>query len=379
MLPISSEPLNNESHYRTLAEASFEGIVLSNRGIIIDANQQLVDILGYTLPEILGKSLTEFVVPEDMMIAKSYYNSNFEYQVPHEHRLLRKDGSAITVETRAKRFEKDGHRFLVTAIRDITERKKAEMILQERTAQLENANKELESFSYSVSHDLKAPLRAIDGYSKILLRKYGDKFDEDVVNKLSSIRNNVVRMGQLIEDLLSFSGVIRKSMKLSEINMGNMADSIWKEIQAANPERKELHVRIKHLQPVIGDCSLIKQVFYNLLSNAAKFVKGRNPGMIEISSYNLDDEIVYYVKDNGVGFDMRYYDKLFNVFQRLHSEDEYDGTGVGLAIVQRIIQRHGGRVWAEAETDKGATFYFTLPTQKAMGPKNRQCVQYLTS
>jgi light-regulated signal transduction histidine kinase (bacteriophytochrome) len=244
--------------------------------------------------------------------------------------------------------------------RDITARKKAEEELIERTDQLEAANKELESFSYSVSHDLKAPLRAIEGYSRMLLKKDADKLNEDTIRKLDAIRSNAEKMNVLIDDLLSFSRVLKSSIAISEINMDKLVKEAWAEIQAANTERK-LDLRVTSMLPGKGDPALIRQVLVNLLSNAVKFTKNRTPGIIEVSCYTEPGQVVYSVKDNGVGFNMAYYDKLFAVFQRLHGPDEYEGTGVGLAIAQRIILRHGGRVWTEGEVRKGATFYFTLP------------------
>jgi signal transduction histidine kinase/HAMP domain-containing protein len=242
---------------------------------------------------------------------------------------------------------------------DITERRTAEMELKERTVQLEAANKELEGFSYSVSHDLRAPLRAIDGFSLRLIRDFGDKLEEDGVRKLHAISRNAQQMGQLIDDLLSFSRLSRKEMHMSRVNMEAMARDVWSEIKESNPNR-ELDFRIVNMIPVFGDASLIKQVIINLLANAVKFTRGRKPAVIEIGSRNEGSEITYYVKDNGAGFDMRYSDKLFGVFERLHRPDEFEGTGVGLAIVQRIIHRHGGRIWAEGKVDGGATFYFTI-------------------
>ena len=225
--------------------------------------------------------------------------------------------------------------------------------------ELDAANKELESFSYSVSHDLRAPLRAIDGYFRMFVKKYGSTLDEDGVRMINVIRSNTEKMGLLIDDLLSFSRVLNNALSSSTINMEALAEEVWKDIQAGNAER-EFEVRIAKLLPGFGDRPLIRQALVNLFSNAAKFTKNRNPAIIELTSYCESDKIVYCLKDNGVGFDMAYYDKLFGVFQRLHGQ-EYEGTGVGLAIVQRIINRHGGRIWAEGEVDKGATFYFSLP------------------
>ena len=248
-------------------------------------------------------------------------------------------------------------------VEEITDRKKAEEVLKQQAKELEDANRELESFSYSISHDLKAPLRAIDGYFRMFLKKYGSTLDDDGARLINVIRVNNKKMGLLIDDLLSFSKVLKSSMTLSEIDMDKLAGEVWDDIRAAHQER-DLEFRITNLLPGFGDSALIKQALSNLISNAVKFTKSRKPGIIEMSSYADPGEVVYRVKDNGIGFDMAFYNKLFGVFQRLHGDEEYEGTGVGLAIVQRIIHRHGGRVWAEGEVDKGATFYFTLPVQQ---------------
>ncbi len=252
---------------------------------------------------------------------------------------------------------------LLSIMQDITERKQVEMELQNRTAQLENLNRELESFSYSVSHDLKAPLRTIDGYSRMLLRKHSARLDEDARDMLQVIRTHAGMMGQLIDDLLAFSRVTRKDMNISEINMELLASDVWKEMAATAGER-EIEIRIANMPSGFGDPSLVRQVLTNLLANAMKFTRDRKPGIIETGSSIVNNEVIYYVRDNGVGFDMKYYEKLFGVFQRLHGDNEFEGTGVGLAIVQRIINRLGGRVWAEGKRNGGAIFYFTLPGTK---------------
>ena len=226
---------------------------------------------------------------------------------------------------------------------------------------LNASNKELEDFSYSVSHDLKTPLRAIDGYSRKLAVEYGNKLDSEAERIIGVIRSNAKRMGALIDDLLSFSRVQKIGLNISKIEMAKVITEVWDEIQAANKDR-QLELKITKILPTNGDQSLIRQVLVNLLSNAVKFTKNRIPGIIEISSYNDSGKIVYCLKDNGVGFDMKYYEKLFTVFQRLHDNAEYEGIGAGLAISQRIVKRHGGNIWAEGEVDKGATFYFTMPT-----------------
>jgi len=247
--------------------------------------------------------------------------------------------------------------------RNITERKAMEEELLQKSLHLEAANKELESFSYSVSHDLRAPLRGIDGYARMLSRSAGERLNDDDRRKLQMIRDEVGKMGRLIDDLLSFSRLGRAAMSPSLVDMRELTDQVWNDLCRINLGRC-IELRIGSLPTVYGDPTLIRQVLSNLLSNAAKFTRNKAAAVIEIGGSRLENEYQCYVKDNGAGFDMRYYGKLFGVFQRLHSEEEFEGTGVGLAIVQRIIHRHGGRVWAEGAVDAGATFYFTLPAHR---------------
>ena len=229
-----------------------------------------------------------------------------------------------------------------------------------RTMQFEAANKELEAFSYSVSHDLRAPLRAVDGYTRMLLEEFAPRLDGEGKRICAIISESAMAMGKLIDDLLAFSRVGRAALRSSAIDMTTLAQAVFKE--AATPEeRGRIDFQVTPLPPAVGDPSLIHQVWINLIANALKFTSKKQLAVIQVGAEHQGQEIVYFVRDNGAGFDMRYADKLFGVFQRLHSTKEFDGTGVGLAIVQRIIKRHGGRVWAEGEPGKGATFYFTLP------------------
>jgi signal transduction histidine kinase len=234
-----------------------------------------------------------------------------------------------------------------------------ERMVAARTAQLEAANKELESFSYSVSHDLRSPLRAIDGFARILTEDHGGKLDDEGRRLLEVVRDNSKKMGQLIDDLLSFSRLGRKALSTAVIDMKRLVEEVIKE-QAA-PGEGSPNVVLKTLPSAFGDAVLLKQAWTNLLDNAIKFSGKRERPVIEVSGHEDGAESVYCVKDNGAGFDMQYYDKLFGVFQRLHRTEEFAGTGVGLAIVQRIVSRHGGRVWAEGRVNEGATFYFSLP------------------
>lgn len=236
-------------------------------------------------------------------------------------------------------------------------------ILEIRTQQLKDANKELDAFAYSVSHDLRIPLRAIVGFSKMVFEDYGDKLDEEGQRKLNIIQNSGKDMGQLIDDLLAFSRLGRKAMSMSDINMGHLAEEVFEQLRL-NASGQTVRLNIQDLSPAYGDRSLIREVFVNLISNAIKFSKPSEVTVVELSGKTEGKEILYSVKDNGVGFDMKYADKLFQVFQRLHSTEEFEGTGVGLSLVQRIIHRHGGRVWAKGKVNEGATFYFTLPRGK---------------
>ena len=232
----------------------------------------------------------------------------------------------------------------------------------QRTKALEGTNAELESFSYSVSHDLRAPLRAIHGFARILLEDHHAKLDPEAQRLLGVIDQNTRRMGQLIDDLLAFSRLGRTDLTTGPVDMKELARLVADDVQRAESDRNgSLEIRIDPLPPARGDRGLLRQVISNLILNAAKFTRGRPSARIEVGSHPNGDEVVYYVKDNGAGFDARYVDKLFGVFQRLHSAEEFDGTGVGLAIVKRIVQRHGGRVWAEGGVNQGATFYFALP------------------
>jgi len=241
---------------------------------------------------------------------------------------------------------------IFTVSTDITHRKKAE-------EQLIAVNKELEAFTYSVSHDLRAPLRAINGYAKILQEDYAEILNDDGIGSLNAIMKNSKKMGDLIDDLLAFSRLGKKVAAYSEINMTVLVKSV-KEEELLNQTNK-IEFIIPELIPAMGQQALIKQVWVNLISNAVKYSKHNIKIRIEIGSYIKNNLIVYFIKDNGAGFDMQYYDKLFGVFQRLHSQEEFEGTGIGLAIVQKIIHRHNGTVWAESKLNEGTCFYFSLP------------------
>ncbi len=235
-----------------------------------------------------------------------------------------------------------------------------EMRVRERTAELEATNQELESFSYSVAHDLKTPIRAIEGFSRMLMGEHADKLDAEALRLLKVICTNTKIMAQLIDDLLGLSRLTRQPMRKTDIHLADMARQVFERLKSQAPGRN-LQLTVNDLPTAYADHSLLYQVIMNILGNAIKYTRSRETTIIEVGGRTDGSENIYYVKDNGIGFDERYVNNLFGPFQRLHGLEEYEGTGIGLAIVQRIIQKHGGRVWAEGKVDAGATFYFALP------------------
>ena len=234
-----------------------------------------------------------------------------------------------------------------------------ELRVIQRTRQLEAANKELESFAYSVSHDLRAPLRAIDGFSLALIEDYGNDLDDTAKNFLHRLRTASQRMGQIIDDLLKLSRVTRSEMAHHPVNLSDLVRDAFTELQETDPDRKVTFV-IKPDLKALGDEHLLHIMLVNLCNNAWKFSSKKEQALIEFGCFTEGDTVVFFMRDDGTGFDMAYKDKLFGTFQRLHTNQEFEGTGIGLATVKRIVLRHGGRVWAEGEVDRGATLYFTL-------------------
>ena len=241
----------------------------------------------------------------------------------------------------------------------------------DRTFQLEQINEELESFSYSVSHDLRSPLRAISGYTTLLVEDYKEKLDQKGEQFLGIIKSEVIRMGELIDDLLSFSRISRTGLKISSFDMNELVDSCIVELKRVYPD-KDVEFKLEELDDTDGDPALLKQVWTNLLDNAIKYQKRDERAFVQIGCRSEHDsnQITYFIKDKGVGFDMEYADKLFGVFQRLHPKEEFDGTGIGLALVKRIVNRHHGHVWAESELNSGSTFYFSLPMNISQSQKS---------
>jgi light-regulated signal transduction histidine kinase (bacteriophytochrome) len=318
---------------------------------------------------LLAQPFVEFVHPDDRAatLAEAEKLSRGEVTVNFQNRYRTRDGGYRWLAWSAQALPAQ-HRIYATG-RDITEQKHdAESIarlnedLQRRAAQLEAANKELEAFSYSVSHDLRAPLRHIDGFVGLLTKSQGDRLDERGQRQLKVIADAARQMGALIDDLLVFSRMGRAELRHVEVDLVALANEVVAGLESELNGRS-VAWKIGRLPAIHADRALLRQVLANLFGNAVKYTRPRAAAEIELGHTNgsPENEIIFFVRDNGVGFDMQYVDKLFGVFQRLHRSDEFEGTGIGLANVRRIINRHGGRTWAESEPGRGATFYFTLP------------------
>jgi PAS domain S-box-containing protein len=361
----------------TFASLSDAVFIIDVETIVVDCNPAVFQIFGYHPDEILGKR-TAFLHVDASTVAEFRWQLDTAVQAEgrlenFEFRMKRKDGTIFATEHSVLPLNDGaGQRFgWVSVVRDITERKQAEaevrrlneeleQRVQERTAQLEAANKELEAFSYSVSHDLRAPLRAVMGFSSILQKDYAAALPPEAAHLLGSVHTGAYRMGQLIDDLLRFSRLSRQSLRKQRVLSTALVHQALQTL-SQEQEGRQVDIQVAELPPCEGDPGLLLQVWLNLLSNALKYTRQRYMARIEVNwLVNDKGETVYYVKDNGVGFDMLYADKLFGVFQRLHNSKEFEGTGVGLALTQSIINRHGGRIWADAQPDQGATFFFTV-------------------
>jgi PAS domain S-box-containing protein len=333
-------------------------------GKLLTVNASFLRIFGFiSKEEVIGKTAEEINIWYDPEKRADMFRRLKEWnKVLNVEGLVRTPlGDNKWISTSILMIEVDNEPCTLAVSIDITARKKAE-------EQVQLVNKELEAFSYSVSHDLRSPLRIIDGYSELMISDYSQRLDQEGNRLLGIIKANVRKMGQLIDDLLNFSRLGRKELIFQLVDMNKMVDSVMSEQLFSI--HKEYNIKIDRLEPAECDSHLIRQVWMNLISNAIKYSGEKDKPNIHISSAKTGNEIVYSIKDNGVGFNMQYADKLFGVFQRLHKVTEFEGTGVGLALVHRIVSRHGGRVWADAKVNQGATFYFSLPLDSTNHQKN---------
>jgi PAS domain S-box-containing protein len=369
----------SEQRYRTLVEHAPEAIVVLDldQGLFVDLNVNAERLFALTREELLrvgpvevspllqpdGRPSSEAAAAE-LERALHYETPRFEWT----HRNA--EGKEIPCEISLVRLPASGRNLVRGSIVDISERKQAqkdiyrlnaelELRVKERTAQLEAANRDLESFTYSVSHDLRAPLRHMDGFSRILVEEYGPQLPLGAKQYLERVRTATLQMGQLVDDLLNLARVGRGSLRILSTDLNELLAETILSLEAESQGRA-VDWRVGRLSPAHCDPGLVRQVFFNLLSNALKFTRQREKAVIEIGEIFIEGAPVIFVRDNGVGFNMKYADKLFHVFQRLHEEEAFEGTGVGLAIVYRVLQKHGGAIRAEARPQNGATFFFTV-------------------
>jgi len=376
----------SEERYRSIYEESSSPMLLIDylKGRIVDANSAACSYYGYDRSELKGMLISDINTLGDSVFEMFESVMTDGSKLFHFRHCLA-SGEVREVEVHSSRVSVRGKEYLFSIINDVTEQLMAkeeirrlnaelELRVQERTIQLEEANKELEAFSYTVSHDLQAPLRHIDAFSEMLLDEYGEKLDEHAKHYLSRVRAGAFKMRNLINDLLDFSRLNRGELVRERIDLSGITRDYLAELAGREPGR-HVEVSVQEGLAVMADARLIGVVMENLLANAWKYTCRSDGATICFGCEEIDGVRVFFVRDNGAGFDMTYANRLFKVFQRLHPETEFEGTGVGLATVQRIIRRHYGEIWAEAEIGKGATFRFTLGKARPRAKDDAECVE----
>lgn len=350
-----------------LLAASPDALIVADvSGRIVLTNVGARTLLGYSEAELEAMSVDE-LLPERLRAAHAGHRARFA-ESPAARPMgsglglwaRARDGTEIPVEISLSPLRTEDGLWVLAALRDVTAKKRSEEALREAILEAEAANRELEAFSYSVAHDLRSPLRSMDGFSQALLEDYGAALDDQGRDMLERVRGAAKRMGQLIDDLLGLSRVSRAELRRETVDLTSLAQDVAERLQQAHPGR-DVKLSIAPDLRASGDPRLLRIVFENLLGNAWKFSSKRATARIEVGASPVGQEAAFFVRDNGAGFDMSYASKLFGAFQRLHKHSEFEGTGIGLATVQRVIRRHGGKVWAEGAIDAGAVIHFTLP------------------
>lgn len=369
----------SEERVQRLFDSNIIGIIIGNlKGDILEGNQAFLQMMNYTEKDLPCK--WHEITPSEWQPKDEYALQELKMKgtaTPFEKEYLRKDGSRIPILMGVALLPHSDEE-CVCFILDITKQKKAERKIrdlnqglekrvEERTAELENLIQDLEAFSYSISHDLRTPLTLINGFAKVFSDTYGDQLNHEGKTYINNILHHSKKMADLIDELLMYSQMGRKEIKANNVDFAKLCKEVCEDLKMLSPKRK-IQFSLGCLPNVMGDEIMIRQILNNLIGNAIKFTRGKKIAEIEIGCIIKRERLVFYVKDNGIGFNMQHADKLFKVFQQLHTEGEFEGTGAGLAIVNRIVQRHGGKIWAESEEGKGSTFYFTL----AIAPPKEQ-------
>ena len=367
--------VDSETRYRRLFETAQDGILLldAETAQVTDANPFLLKVLGYSHEQLLGRKLWDIGLFQNVSACREAFQILQEkgYIRYEDLPLETRDGRKVQVEFVSNVYPVDGQNVIQCNIRDITDRKRAESEIcrlnreleqqvQRRTAALAASNEEMEAFAYSAAHDLRAPLRHLQGFAELLAKNAAERLEKSELGYVAKIIASAQRMGRLIDDLLGFSRLGRAAMSPDTVDVTQLLAEIRIELES-DLNGRAVTWKMGSLPSLYVDPSLLRVVLANLVENALKFTQGQKETIIEISGHREEGMVTIFVRDNGVGFEMDYVDKLFHVFQRLHRNEEFEGTGIGLATVRRIIERHGGKVWAESAPAKGATFYFSLP------------------